>query len=196
MNTSAPELAPLFRSDAQGEILARLLLNPDRSFSIAELARVTGTSYASTHREVQRLIRSGLLTEQKVGQASQVTASTLSPAYAPLTELLLLSYGPAAIIPKVLAGVEGIDEAYIYGSWAARRFGEQGSPPADIDVLVVGNPSRSAIYAAAEEAERTLSREVNIRVVSASAWAAGTDPFIRTVRERPLAALDLGGEQQ
>ncbi|MEO6471886.1 MAG: MarR family transcriptional regulator, partial [Aeromicrobium sp.] len=119
VNTLAPQLAPLFRTDAQGEILARLLLNTDRAFSIAELARVTGTSYASTHREVQRLIRSGLVAEQRIGRASQVTASTSSPVYAPLTELLLLSYGPAVVIPKVLADVDGIDEAYIYGSWAA-----------------------------------------------------------------------------
>lgn len=191
MNTSAPQLAPLFRSDAQGEILARILLNPDHAFTISQIARNTGTSYASTHREIQRLIRAGLLSEERVGRASQVTADTASPAYMPLTELLLLSYGPANVVPQILANIAGVQEAYIYGSWAARRAGEPGSPPGDIDVLVVGNPSRSAIHEASEEAERILDREVNIRIVSPDAWADATDTFIRTVKDRPLAALNL-----
>lgn len=191
VNTSAPQLAPLFRSDAQGEILARLLLNPDRAFTIAEIARITSTSYASTHREIQRLIRAGLLDEERVGRANQVRAATTSPAYGPLTELLLLSYGPANVIPQTIAGIDGIEQAYIYGSWAARRAGEPGSPPGDIDVLIVGNPSRSAIYAASEEAEKTLGREVNTRIVSPTAWAAATDPFIRTIKNRPLTALTI-----
>lgn len=191
MNTAAPELAPLFRSDAQGEILARLLLNPDRSYSIAELGRATDTSYASTHREVQRLMRAGLLEEHRVGRHHQLRADTSSPAYRPLTELLLLTYGPATAIPRILADVAGIDEAYVYGSWAARRTGEPGSPPGDVDVLVVGDPPRSSIYEAADEAERFLGREVSIRVVSTETWAAATDPFIKTLQERPLVALRL-----
>lgn len=194
VNIAAPELAPLFRSDAQGEILARLLLNPDRAYSIAELGRATETSYASTHREVQRLIRAGLLEEHRVGRHHQLRADTASPAYRPLVDLLLLTYGPATVIPKVLADVPGIEETYIYGSWAARRTGEPGSPPGDVDVLVVGDPPRTAIYEAADEAERSLGRQVSIRIISAKTWAAATDPFIKTVQSRPLIAITLAGE--
>lgn len=193
MNVAAPELAPIFRSDAQGELLAVLLLNPDRDFTIAELASVTGTPYASTHREVRRLLRSGLLVERRVGRHHQLSADTTSRAYGPLVELLLLSYGPATVLPDVLSPLDGIDAAYIYGSWAARRAGEPGSPPGDVDVLVVGNPARSEIHGAAEQAEQALGREVNIRIVSASAWKRADDPFVRTLKDRPLAELDLAG---
>jgi len=34
---------------------------------------------------------------------------------------------------------------------------------------------------------------VDIRVVSPTAWAEATDPFVRTVKERPLATLQLSG---
>jgi predicted nucleotidyltransferase len=189
MNSPAPELSALFRSNAQGEILARLLLEPELSYSIADLARLTGTSYASTHREVQRLIRTGVVTEHRVGQATQIAADSQNRAYGPLRELLLLSYGPATVIPRALAAVGGIREAYLYGSWAARRSGEPGSQPRDIDVLVVGNPKRADLYEAAERAERELGREVNIRAVSPKAWEEAVDPFIITVKERPLIDL-------
>ena len=125
--TSAPELSPLFRSDTQGEILALLLLNPDRAFTVADLTRATGTAYASVHR---------------VGLHHQVSANPNSPAVAPLHELVLLSYGPAVVIPKLLRGIDGIQDAYLYGSWTARRLGEPGSPPGDIDLRIVGDPPR------------------------------------------------------
>ncbi|MBN9376102.1 MAG: ArsR family transcriptional regulator [Cellulomonas sp.] len=191
MNTPAPRLSPLFRSDTQAEILARLILNPDRSYTTAELARAASAPYATAHREVQRLIDAGLLTQEKVGRAIRLSANQSDPAFAPVGELLRLSYGPAVVVPRVLAGLAGIQEAYLYGSWAARREGERGSPPGDIDVLVVGNPPRSEIHDAAAHAEQVLGREVNIRLVSPQAWREGTDLFVKTVRDRPRIRLDL-----
>jgi AraC-like DNA-binding protein len=191
VNTVAPRLAPIFRSDTQAEILARLLLNPDHGHTIAELARLVGASYASAHREIQRLLETGLLVQERVGQAVRLSANQEDPAYAPMAELLRLSYGPAAVLPRLLAGLPGVEEAHIYGSWAARRAGEPGGPPGDIDVLVVGHPSRAAIHEAAQQAERVLGREVNLRVVTPEAWRAGEDLFLRTVRERPRVRLEL-----
>ena len=189
--TAAPELSPLFRSDSQGEILALLLLNPERAFTVAELARATGTAYASAHREVERLLHTQVVTETRVGLHHQITANPDSPATAPLRELVLLSYGPAVVIPSLLRTIDGIEEAYLYGSWAARRAGEPGSPPGDIDVLVVGNPSRSHLYESATQAEHILGREVNIRAVSTDTWQTSHDPFLTTIKSRPLTRLRL-----
>ncbi len=191
MNTPAPRLSPLFRSDTQAEILARVLLNPDRQYTIADLSRLAGATYATTHREVQRIIDMGLFAQRPVGRAVQVSANRSDPAYEPVVALLQLSYGPAVVVPRELGGVTGIDSAYIYGSWAARRVGQPGTPPGDIDVLVVGNPSRAAVAEAAGRAERVLGREVNIRIVSPLAWRSGADPFLNHVREQPLVTLDL-----
>jgi len=193
--TAAPELSPLFRSDSQGEILALLLLNPDRRFTIAELARDTDTAYASAHREVERLLRTQVLVESRVGLHRQVSSNPDSPAVEPLRELVLLSYGPAVVLPKLLHDIDGVEEAFIYGSWAARRAGQPGSPPQDIDLLIVGNPSRSEIYNAAEEAERILRREVNPRIVPSDTWRTSQDPFLATVRSGPLAQLHLHQEK-
>lgn len=191
MNTAPPRLSPLFRSDTQAEILARIILSPDRSHTRAELSRISGAAYATVHREVQRLVDSGLLTQEKVGRATLLSANQEDPAFAPISELLRLSYGPATIVPRFLAPIAGIDEAYIYGSWAARRLGEKGGPPGDIDVLVIGDPPRADIHDAASEAERELGREVNIRVVAPQTWQAGDDMFLRTVRDRPRIRLHL-----
>jgi predicted nucleotidyltransferase len=96
----------------------------------------------------------------------------------------------------VLAAVHGVDAAYIYGSWAARYAGEPGPPPRDVDVLVVGNADADDVFDAARAAERQLGREVNIHQVSATAWRGpGHDPFLTSVRSRPLVPIDLNKDQ-
>jgi hypothetical protein len=113
------------------------------------------------------------------------------PLARPLTELLTLTYGPAAVLRDLLAAIHGIDEAFIYGSWAARYAGEPGPPPRDVDVLVVGDADEDDIFEAARVAERRLGREVNIHRVSAKAWhGPGRDPFLTSVRSRPLVSID------
>jgi len=124
-----------------------------------------------------------------------VFANLNSPALEPLRELVLLSYGPAVVLPKLLHGIDGVEEAFIYGSWAARRAGQPGSPPQDIDLLVVGNPSRSEIYDVAAEAERVLGREVNPRIIPSDTWRTSQDPFLATVRSGPLTQLHFEQEE-
>ena len=118
-----------------------------------------------------------LITEQRRGNLRLLQADVRGPLARPLTDLLALTYGPKAVLGDVLAPVSGIDEAYIYGSWAARYSGEAGPVPRDIDVLVVGADD-DAIFDAARAAERLLGREVNVRRVSSKTWRSTTeDPF-------------------
>ena len=75
-------------------------------------------------------------------------------------------------VPAVLAGALGpvtcIEEAYIYGSWAARHAGQPGwRPLGDIDVLVLGQPDRDQLYEAIGKTETRLGRPVQATVRNA-----------------------------
>jgi len=117
-----------------------------------------------------------------------VTDSLLSR---PLTDLLAVTYGPLPVLADLIAGVEGITEAYIYGSWAARYSGEPGPAPTDVDVLVVGAADPDDLDEVAEKAQITLRRPVNIRRIRPDTWNAShpTDPFIKSVKSRPLVTI-------
>ena len=93
---------------------------------------------------------------------------------------------------QALAGVPGIEAAYVYGSWAARFHGEPGKAPGDVDVLIIGEPPRGAVDAAMGGLESQLGREVNVNYLTPQRWADTSDPFVATVRSRPLVALHLG----
>lgn len=192
MRMNAPPLAPFLRSNTQGKILALLLLNPDDAYSLADVARTVDAPTAVVHKEVSRLVEAGVLGDSRQGRSRLVRANPDYRLLRPLTELITGTYGPVPILTRELADVLGIEAAYIYGSWAARHEGDQGDQPRDIDVLVVGSAARTELNEASAAAEERLHTPVNITKVSPEAWAASKDPFLVTVRSRPLVRLDLG----
>jgi DNA-binding transcriptional ArsR family regulator len=154
-----------------------------------EIARRTGAPHPSVHREVERAERAGLVTSRKVGNTRLVRADTASPYYAGLAEVLTRAFG----VPAVLAGeFRGVSAAYVYGSWAARHAGERGERPVgDIDVLVLGEPDRDQLYAAAGVAEERLGQPVQVTIRAASWLESGSGSFRQTVTGRPMLRLDL-----
>ncbi|HTJ39238.1 MAG TPA: helix-turn-helix domain-containing protein [Dactylosporangium sp.] len=179
-----------------GELMAWLYLHPETSCSVTELARQFNVSQSTVSREADHLAAAGLVREERKGNLRLLRADLTNPLARPLTELLALTYGPAAVLADVLPPVDGVDEAFIYGSWAARYSGEAGPPPRDVDVLVVGDADEDDLADAARSAERQLGREVNIHRVSAAAWkSAGDDPFLASVRSRPSYPIVEPGER-
>lgn len=190
------QLLPLLRSPLIGELLAWLFLHPETSSSVVELARRFKVSQSTVSREVNHLAAAGLLREERRGRLRLVGADLSSPIARPLTELLALTYGPAAVLADLLPSIDGVDEAYIYGSWAARYAGAAGPTPRDVDVLVVGDADDDDLADAARSAERRLGREVNLHRVSATAWrSADADPFLTSVRSRPSYPIVAPGDQ-
>jgi len=186
-------LLPLLRSPLVGELLAWLFLHPEERYSVTELAYRLGTSASTVSREVDRLSEAEFVREERRGNLRLLRANVDNPLARPLGELLALTYGPAAVLGELFAAIDGVDEAYVYGSWAARYAGEEGPPPRDIDVLVIGAADDDDLADAARVAERRLGREVNVHRVSTRAWRSGNDPFLTSVRARPLYPIGFSG---
>ncbi|MER6969939.1 helix-turn-helix domain-containing protein [Nocardioides sp. NPDC000445] len=185
-------LLPLLRSRLQGELLAWVLLHPDNPSSLSEIAEAVGTTVPTVKREVDRLQEAGLVTSSVRGRNRVVTPTMDHPLYRPLAEVMALTFGPVGLLREALTPVDGIDEAFIHGSWAARYRQRPGAVPDDIDMIVIGTPDRDELYAAIEAVERTLRREVNYRVVSPQVWDADDGSFKTTVSSRPQVHL-IGG---
>ena len=189
MRTPSSPLLPLLRSRVQGDVLALLYLDPDTEYGVSEIAAQVGASVKAVHHEISRLAKSGLLVDRKRGNLRLVRAEQESVVFGPLSDLLAVTYGPLPVLKRALADVDGIEQAYIYGSWAARYRGEPGTVPGDVDVVVVGDADPDALDDRAMAAERQLRRAVNIHRVRADTWDAQRDPFVSTIRSRPLVPL-------
>jgi DNA-binding transcriptional ArsR family regulator len=196
MRTSPPALLPILRSRVQGDLLALTYLNPEAEYSLTELAATIGASVKAVHQEVDRLVESGLLHDRRKGQMRLVRAATDTVVSGPLTDLLAVTYGPRPVLTAALAPVVGVEQAFIYGSWAARYVGQPGPPPGDVDVLVIGTVDLDELDEIASGARQVLHREVSIRRLLPQTWERGSDPFVATIRSRPLVELQLRPERE
>jgi hypothetical protein len=175
MRSDAPVLAPTFRSQTQGDLLARILLQPEQEWTLTELSVVLGMPLTTVQSEVKRLANGGILVTRKVGRARLVRANLESPSVIPLTHLVLVTFGPQVVVGQEFAALRA-ERIIIFGSWAERYHGVKGAIPADIDVLVVSDEvERSDLYAAAEKAEARLGMAVNPVLRNPQAWNSYRD---------------------
>jgi predicted nucleotidyltransferase len=189
MRSKAPALLPIFRSQLQADILALLLLNPSHEYSMTELADRFSAPLSTVHGDVKRLTQAGLLRRRNVGRSALVQANPRNRLVEPLTELLFLSWGPMQVVADEFDGLDGAERVLIFGSWAARYRQRHGPQPNDLDVLVVGQPSRADVYDAADRAQQRLGMPVNPVIRTADAWRQANDPLIQQIQSGPQVAV-------
>ena len=184
------KLLPFLRSQTQGELLARLFLNPDREFTLSALARAIESSIPGVHHEVERLYNAGYINERREGRNRLVRARMDSVIVEPLTTLLALSYGPIPVIEAALTGAKGITQVFIFGSWAKRYSGETGGVPNDIDLGVIGSASTDELEDLLEDAKKILGREIDIKKFTTSSWNEGSS-MIDEIKSSPHYFLKI-----
>ncbi len=187
MRTEAPLLAPIFRSDGQARLLSALLLTSEE-VSLTDLAERAGLAYPTAHREVARLVDAGILGERRVGRTRLIRANGESPLVGPLREILTVVTGPVVILAEEFSRIDGIESAFLYGSFAARMLGDAGPAPHDIDVMVLGEPDVDAVYEACARAEAAVRRPVNPTILTPEEFAAPSG-FLDNVRSGPVVAV-------
>ena len=182
-----------FRSSGQARLLARLMIGAgDEWRSLTDLARSVDLAVSSVQREVERLSRSGLVESQRIGNVRRVRANRASVFFPELRALVVRAFGPIPLLRDAVAPIDGVSEAYVFGSWAryATDPGGMREPPGDIDLLVVGDPDPDLLYTACAGVERELGVEVNPVIVPEDVWIAD-DPsgFLQSVRNGALIAV-------
>ena len=189
MKTAAPALLPIFRSEAQGALLALLFDDAEREWSQTELAQRAHTSQPTASRELTRLVTAGLLRERRQGNTLLYRANGEHPFHRELARILSATFGVPALLAHAFDALADLDALIVFGSWAARHAGVEGPVPHDIDVLLLGKPDRDLVYAAAAAAEDRIGRPVQPTIRTLAAWFSTGDAFLRTVREHPYLVL-------
>ena len=172
MRTSVPSLLPLFRSEMQVRLLALVLLQPEREWTLQILSDVLGAPQSSVHRELARAEAAGVIRRDDTARPHRFSAATDDAAYAPLADLLRRAAGVESELRAVLDRPD-VHVAVIYGSWAsgARR------PDSDIDVLVVGDARVRELRRLASSIETSTGRRID--------WTRlGDEEFRRQLDER------------
>jgi predicted nucleotidyltransferase len=188
-------LSALLFTEYRRRVLGLLLLNPDATYHVRELARLTCTSAGTLHKELTKLTQAGLLRRQEVGHQVRYSANRDCPIFDELASILRKTSGLVDVLASALSSVEkNVTLAFVFGSVAR---GEQQSN-SDVDVMLVGSLGFADAVQALHPVQATLQREINPVVYSVDEFrrrAASDDSFIREVLAKPKLFV-VGNENE
>lgn len=155
-----PGLGDLLASAAFARLVLHFALHGDQPQHVRALQRHCGLSMSSLNRELRRLETRGLVRREKIGGRVLYRAADDHPRWKALRHLIRDFADPAEVVEEAIAGVEGVEAAFVFGS-TVRGDAREDS---DVDVLVVGElDGESRLGHHAAEASILLGRPVEIR---------------------------------
>lgn len=150
--------AAFLLGQTRSAVLSALFLHPESSLHVRELARLTGASPGSLHRDLRAMAELGLLLRQEAGRQVHYRANVDSPIFGELSGLLRKTAGVVDVLRDALAPVAAkIDRAFIYGSIASGTEHAHS----DVDVMIVGDVDFGEAIVALAPAQEKLRREIN-----------------------------------
>ncbi|MHB1291853.1 MAG: nucleotidyltransferase domain-containing protein [Sulfuricella sp.] len=161
--------------------LTQLLLHPDSTYHVRELARLTGTTPGTLHKELSRLAEVGLLLREKQGNQVRYRANLDCPVFPELAGLFRKTSGVVSVLSDALQILQPLPEiALVFGSLAR---GEENAG-SDVDLLLVGGCAFGEAVKALYPAQEKLQREINPVIMTAAELARRNkdkDAFIRNI---------------
>ena len=180
------------RSDARRRLLAYYFTNPTARHHLRDLAERLSTDPSNLSKELRRLEREGLFRSEISGRQKYFQLNREYPLFDEVRRIVRKTVGAPATIREALKKIEGIDQAYLYGSFAQNHQ----DAASDIHVLVIGVPREETLAQAMQKLERQLGREINYTVLTPKEFGARRarkDAFLENVwhnKRIPLIAPD------
>jgi predicted nucleotidyltransferase len=168
------------RSKARQRLLAYYFTNPVARHHLRDLAARLSIDPSNLSRELRRLEREGLFRSEVSGCQKYFQLNREYPLFREVRSIIAKTVGAAPLIKQSVKRIEGIEEAYLYGSFARN----QEDASSDIDVLVIGTPRGDALVEAMGKLERQLGRDINYTVLSRAEFdsrRARKDAFLESV---------------
>jgi DNA-directed RNA polymerase specialized sigma24 family protein/predicted nucleotidyltransferase len=176
------------RSKARQQLLAYYFTNPTARHHLRDLAERLRIDPSNLSKELRRLERDGLFRSEVSGRQKYFQLNREYPLFDEVRKIVAKTIGAGPVIAQSLKRVEGIDEAYLYGSFASN----QQDAASDIDVLVIGSPREEVLAQAVRRLERQLGREINYTVLTPKEFEsrrARKDAFLENVWHNKRVSL-------
>lgn len=190
-----PTTAAFLLGQTRSSVLGALLLHPESSLHVRELARLTGASPGSLHRDLRAMADLGLLLRQEVGRQVHYRANVQSPVFNELAGLLRKTAGLVDVLREALLPVtDKIECAFVYGSMA--RAEEHAH--SDVDVMIIGALGFADAVIALAPAQGKLRREINPTVLTRGEFAKNLrqrESFVAQVWRGPKLWL-IGSDKE
>ncbi len=170
-------LTKLF-SSTRAELLGLFFNNPDDKFYLREIARHIGKDAAGIKRELDNLVRMGLLAKEKRGVQKYYFVNKHSPIFSEMKGLIFKTTGVQGAMKASLSRLKGVKAAFIYGSYAKGSEKEDSN----INLMVIGQANITELNDMVMGLEEKLQREIDYLVFDEQEYRKrkeSKDPFVR-----------------
>lgn len=145
-------------SPTRQAVLAATFLRPEKSWYLSELATHLETRPSSLQRDVDSLVRVGILEKHVDGRRSYIKANQDSPIFPELRSLIEKTSGIVPLLQEAVGQLgKKIQWAFIYGSLAR----SEEATKSDVDLMLIGNVSTMEMVPALQRLEKAVGREIN-----------------------------------
>jgi len=193
--TTTPSLARLFPNPAVLDVLALLLLHPDRHFYQREIAELTQNTVLQAQRALKRIQDAGLVEKSRAGNRAYYIVRRDHPAFEDLKRVLIKTVALGDQLRDALRPLEKkVSLSFVYGSVAS---GDENAT-SDVDLLFVGELSSRQAAKVFGPLGRKLGREFNPVIYPEKVFrskARNGNQFIRKVLAAPKIWL-IGSEDE
>lgn len=136
-------------------------------------------------RELIKLESTGLFLSENKGNLVYYYLNKSYPLFKELKSIIFKTSGAPKMLQNTLKKFDGIDRAFIYGSFAKGEERE-GS---DIDLLIIGEVNEDKLIEVINNVERKLQREINYSIY-------GKEDFKKKKKEGNSFILDILKEKK
>lgn len=168
------------RSSLRNKVLNYFFLNQEERTYINEMARILQADPKNVHRALTRLEEEGILASEFSGKERYFFCRTKHPLYKSYREIFLKTVGLEGILKEEIKKIEGLNEAWLFGSYARNQYG----PESDIDLLLVGQHKPLEAQKVIFQIQKKIAREisvVNMKPDELTERKAKGDQFVKTV---------------
>jgi predicted nucleotidyltransferase len=181
----------LITSRTKRNLLKLFLTNPDGTFYVREIARLTNEPVNAVRRELDYLGKAGLLKSSSRGNQKYYSVKKDFPFYSELKKIIYATVALGNYLNVKLSDSREIELAFIYGSVARNEENEKS----DIDLFVVGEIDEDELHRIILEIEHDIGRQVNYSLMDRNEFNQRKEkgePFIKRILEESKIVLKGG----
>jgi len=173
-------------SRTQQNVLALLFGQSGQSFYTNEIIKKSGGGSGAVQRELSRLVRSGLVTVQRIGSQNHYQANADAPLFVELCSIVNKTVALVDPLKTVLQPfLKHIALAFVYGSVAKKS----DTASSDIDLMIISDHLTYAdVFPPLEEVSGQLHRSVQPTIYSPDELnkrIQSDNSFVKRVLELP-----------
>ncbi len=161
-------------------LLSHFFLHADDKLYINEIAGKFSLDKRNLVKKLKEYEKEGLFKSEKMGNQVYYSLNKKYPLYNEYRKIILKTVGIENNLREILKGQKGINEVYIFGSYAADKMDSSS----DIDLLVIGAIGTVELHKMMSGLQKSINREINVVNMTEKEYRekkSGNDPFLKNV---------------